>query len=699
MGKRLQDVLDGWGQGAITTLEPDMIPKDASPRILNGELSFAAGGKAVIRKRKGIEAILASPLEAAAVIGQHEFRPQTDGVFTPFHIAVTDAGNLYAISGGTPTLLDSSLDPNAFAPDFETATNLCFMVNGTDALKVTKAGNATQNFGITRPAAAPTISAGTGSMTGTYDVAISYYNSVTGHESSRSDESTITLSGQGLTITIPSVTDPQVDVVRVHIRKQSLSAYFFKVSTGTGYNTTTGGWAEGYGSLTLDLSDSTLNAFVILSPDDSENDPPPSGVRFLCWHNARMFAADDSQLYYSKIGKPEAFDPDLFEKINPNDGQVITGLHSVGGILVIFKSRSIWGLYGDDPNSWYLRKIDADIGCTSHRSIVTAEGRTYWWSEQGPVVWVEGDNAFPIGKELIQSTILFSSLDAEQFSEVLAAADRTRQRILFAVRELGETQNNVILPYSYRLSRWESTKWDPMDTCSMAEVVDDTGNWAVSLGNYAGELFLMSKGDVDGIDTGTLAGTFVASGTSMTTITDVNASFATNLVERRVTVVDSTGVHVGRGRITTNTGTSFTLAAAITGLTSGETYAYYLGGPDFQFDTYWGTFDLPFYKKRFEFLFVEADAADSTNLAIDMAFNFDPDQGQTQLQSLTGADGTWNAPIWTGADYGTLTRVSKRIRIGRTGRAWKVRVRQPAANAPVTLLKLGVQAELMSTKS
>ena len=71
---------------------------------------------------------------------------------------------------------------------------------------------------------------------------------------------------------------------------------------------------------------------------------------------------------------------------------------------------------------------------------------------------------------------------------------------------------------------------------------------------------------------------------------------------------------------------------------------------------------------------------------------------QIRIMALTGKDTTWDADIWDTGVYGTATRVQSRMHVGRTGRSWRCRVRQPAANKPVTLLKIQATAEMMTTK-
>lgn len=700
MGRVLIEELRDWGNGVITSANADVIPPNSSPRGWNSALSKVAADQAVVSKRRGLGLVTETAIEGnPAVIGQYQFRPRSSGSLGSVHLAVTDAGSVELIgSDGSVANLVTGL-VGTEPPDFETANNLCFIANGVDRFKVVMDSGVptVQGFGMEAPEAPTAVGTGSGAMSGEYEVALSYYNALTGHESSRSPVTVVNLSNEKLKVTIPEAADPQVTHVRVHIRKTTQNAYLFKVSSGTDYDPNGGGWPNAYGDLELDLSDGDLLNLLILSPDEDENDPPPDGIRYLCWHQSRMFAADDKTVYYSKVELPEAFDPEFFLQVNPDDGQLITGLHSSGGVLLIFKSQSVWGLFGDDPNSWYLRPIVTDIGCMSFRSILTVEDRLYWWAAQGPVQWDGQGQPHPIGQLFIQGTL--DGLDTSQFGNVIAGVDTIRSRVIFAVASASSTRNDVWLPFNYRLNRWDASKWDPLDAASFCQFVDTNNQPGLMVGGYAGHIFSLWTSDNDGLPEGsTSTGTFTASGDSVTTVTDDGATFG-DLVERKVTIVDANGVWVGRGRIAANDSTSFTLASPISGLTNGAVYTYYIGGPDFQWDTPWSHMGEPLRKKRYEYLWVGADAVASTTLHLDLGFGFNPSYGQTRGQALTGPSTEWaDSVLWTARSYSTTEVVQPRIRIGRTGWPWRLRIRQHEPDKPISIRRIAVQAELQTTK-
>jgi hypothetical protein len=290
-----------------------------------------------------------------------------------------------------------------------------------------------------------------------------------------------------------------------------------------------------------------------------------------------------------------------------------------------------------------------------------------------------------------------------------AAVDVVNQRVLFGVPTSGEDRADAILPWNYRLQRWESSGWDPIDPASLGEFSDSNGRSWVYLGSHAGQLFRLSDGTNDGLPAGTTSsGTFVAAATTATTITDAGATFTTTggaLVERKVTVVDSRGVPVSshRARVTSNTGTALTLNQQVGQLTVGDTYTYYVGGPDWQWDFRWEDFGDPFFKKRFEFLYLMLTVGDvNSNVYADLAFDYLTESSRIKtiaIDTVSSGSGIWDQSLFDQATWGSLVvGDTNRERVARTGKVWRVRLRNHAPNASVVLRKLGMRAERLTDK-
>ncbi len=706
MGQVLSETIRDWAGGVITALEPDEIPSNASPRVLNGCFVSVGGGKAVTAKRRGMRCMNATPITGSpAIIGQHEFAHLSSGVLSRYGLKISNSGRIdWMNTGGTLTTIDATgLTAGDLYPDIVTASNRAFIVNGTDRKKVAIVAGSpvVQNFGITRPVVG-TFSGSAGAAgipNATYELRVVYYNGNTGALSSASDtaSATVTLTSDKLDVAnVPVSPDSQVTERWIFVRNiATMRNFYFVHNIADNVSTSATG---------IDWTDANL---IIVAPDTAENDPPPAGVKYIAWHRGRLFVADDSQLYYSKELLPEAFDPDNVESVNPDDGQKLTGLAVLGNALIIFKTNSMYTLVGDDPAEWSVQQLDPDIGAISHRSIDTADGILYWWSEQGPASWISGSPRL-IGQDLIP-TLCGPTGDGVNYDQqhlICSGVDFVNRRILWGVPGSGQTRNTKILSYNLALQRFEGM-WDPMDVASFGVAEDLEGQPWLFLGGYRGQVFKVWDADNDGIATGTSTGTFVAAATSISSITDLLATFDTTgagLVERKVTLLNSDGDQVGssRPRVTANTGTVLTLETPIVGLTVAATYTYIVGGPNWQFDTYWGDFALPFYKKRFEYLYVIARLTSSSHVVYaDITFNFDTSSELTTTLSFTSGagDSVWDSSVWDVGRWDSQSIAYARKRIAKTGRVWRARFRNAHANQPIVLLKVSVRVELLTDKS
>lgn len=675
----VEDVYRDWGLGVVTSILPDEIPLTASPEARNAILVNVGAGKGVPATRKGLTTRNRTAVVATPIHNQVAYK-RRDG--TIYHIGAHTSGQLVRLlADDTTATLSTAL--GASVPSFTVANDLCFITSTSAQLKLR--GLTVEGFGITRPSP-PTPAAGSaGAMTGTYEVALTFYNTNTGHESSRSDAASITVTATTIDVSWSAPSDAQVTHTRVYLRKPTLGTNFFQVAQVTAATTTAG----------IDVSDTSYSALITVGPDTVENDPPPGGCSSSAWHRSRLFLADETNLYYSKIALPEAFDPEAFEPVNADDGQTIVGLLSAEDRLYVLKRDSVWALEGDDPATWYLTLVDASTGCTSFRSIWTVEQTAGWWSEHGPVV-LSGGRLANIGQPTIRTLIEPTALNTARLGEICAAVDVVEQRVLWLTSSSGSSENDQWLSYNYRLGVWEGI-WDPMAAASIIFIEDAQSRPWVHIGSYLGQFFRVFEGTNDGVASGTKTGTLTASGTSMSSFTGLSGldTTGTKLAGRILYLVSATGTLTGRATISTNTATAITTAAAITGLTSGATYTWFIGAIDFRWSTKWSDFGEFSTKKRFTFLEGQVESA-SQSIAyyIDMSFNFDTSVGQAKTVTTTNtADAAeWDVSLWDSSLWGIGGTATPRYRIGRTGRAYRARVRF-LGHGELELRKLRIRAD------
>lgn len=704
MPSRLFDEVKNWANGINTSAAPDQIPEGASPRGRNTTLKQIGENTALVSTRRGLLTLNSTPVTGSPALWGFQFKKESG---TNYNLLVSNTGRLDILnSDGSLTAVSSPFTSGDHPPIFAVANDLCFIVNDVDQKKFD--GTNVRNFGITRPSAPTATPDAGGSMAeGVWEVALSYYNSATGHESSRSDATSVTLTAgnQKIDVSWSAPADAQVTHVRVYIRQNAAGPNFYRAIAGAtpAADGTHGGYAPATTATELDISASQYSAFVLLAPSTTENNPPASGLQGPCWHNSRLFLFDAGNIYYSTIRNntpyPEAFHPDDYDPVSPNDGDTIIGLYSYGGVLYIFKKFSLWKLEGTDPNSWDIAKV-SDTPCSSMRSIVEADGILYWWGGHLGLIGYGSGAPISLGKQFLASSIDEEVLNETGYETVCGGVDENNETLLMAVPGVGSTRNTLIIPFNYRLRRFAAEYWNPLDVNSMWAVETSEDLKALYLGGYAGQAFEFDAARNDGVPTGTTSSGSVTSATS-TTLVDSGASFANTggkLVDRYVYAISSDRLSVQRRRITNNTATELTVTPAWD-VTPNTTYSYVVGGIDFSIDTPWMTNPTIFTKKRYEFIYVQAESSDpNIELDVDLFVSMnDTDPKRSKRLSAGGTGGVYDDPtsIYDSTVYAGRAVTFGKIRAACVGRAWKIRVRGILVDKSVSISKIALQVEVL----
>lgn len=589
MSRRLPpDQYDNWVTGVVTSMKSDALPPTASPRGRNSALLSVGPGAAKVGKRRGgsplvsaaeaMGSVTPAPSTQATIHSLHAYRRLVSGAYTPTLLAAQhETGDLYAVADdGTTTLLDAAaFGVNQTAPGWATFDSTAFGFAGTERVKVVdNAGTlVVQNIGIVRPPATgatafnwtAAVSAVAGVMDGTYELALSFYNELTGVESSRSDETAVSPTLDQVNLAWATSPDSQITHVRVHIRKTApsvLNEDFLWVQAGTGF-VAGKGVPIATAATTLNLTNAEILAFT-LSPDTVEYTPPAKDVDGASLdslygavvHGSRLLCWSRTGVYYSQFDKPEQFDPESFEPVGPGVGGELVACHAVNeDVVAVFKRGALYGIFGNDPNSWSVDLIDPSVGCVAPASIVTVEGKTYWWSALGPVVWDHASAPVQLGFRLLRTTADPDYTNPAAWEGIVAHVDPPRQQVVFWVPEAGSVVNNIGLPFNYQLQAWESDRWDPFDVAAAVSGEDSDGRPYVLLGGYYGRVYRWWDADVDGARTAnpdlatvTLSGTvFDVTTTTLTAAGTV--VFTAALEDHLITVYDADGESLTR-RIT-----------------------------------------------------------------------------------------------------------------------------------------------------
>ena len=635
-----------WSEGVHASAQPDLIPDNASPRALNASWDAVGDGSAIVRQRRGLQKFTTSVIGSLTnpIIGQAFFQKrETSGAFTNHHLAVGQGGELVVVAGNGVLASVSSVIFNGVPANmsYVVANNRVYIVVGSPIHVDGVPGNGLvydgvswTKLGIAGPvemlAVTPT---GSGEMTGTYDVAITFYNETKGIESSRCVETTVVCTAQQIQVMWDFPPDPQVTHVRIYLRKQEISTGFYKAAE-IPVNVALGIGASG----TIDISDDEYNGLITEAPGTTDHEPLPDGVKYLAWWRNRLFAATDREVYYSDSESAEAFDVGIFEDPGKDDGQKITAMLVAQDALVILKEDSVYRISGTGPNDWVVELISPTAGCVAPKSVLYTDGNAYWWSARGPVVWTGDGEPMRLGAAFISDLISSDVLNYSLLGQIQGVHDIKNERIIWAVPEVGRAQNTLMLPYKYRLGRFEG-QWYAIDVASFLAAEDSIGQPLVFIGGYYGHIFRWWAGDNDGTPTnGTASASFTAAAAAMTEIlsTDPGAD-PTVWTGLYLYVLGPNGESFPRRRIVSWNGSTgaHVLDAPLKGLIVGSVYTWQIGAIDFQFDLKWQNDGMPFMKKRYEFLYTQVKSPAATTLYADISYDYSEAEPHSRVLTVT----------------------------------------------------------------
>jgi hypothetical protein len=218
--------------------------------------------------------------------------------------------------------------------------------------------------------------AGTGPVAGTYAYKVSFYTA--SYEVIFNVASAAVVNGAGdhdISLTnIPIGPDTYLTEAvtgrKIYRNKLADQTHWFLLTNGTIANNT---------ATTLTDSDTDAGISATAYPAGSATWTPPLG-KFYLLHQNRLFIANNptypSRIYYSKDGSHELFETstDYFD-IRQNDGDEITGIFNLLGILTISKTNTWQKLYtnGDDPSAdWEISDpFSGAVGCDTPYSAKT----------------------------------------------------------------------------------------------------------------------------------------------------------------------------------------------------------------------------------------------------------------------------------------------------------------------------------------
>ncbi len=170
-------------------------------------------------------------------------------------------------------------------------------------------------------------------------------------------------------------------------------------------------WLNG-GSLLMRYWNGT--AFTSLTNTANNNYTAPTGgnaplARLIADHSGHMWWADTvesgvryrSRLRFSHPLQPEDFAANDYFDIEPDDEtNQITALVPFRNMLLVFKQRGVFAVYGTDRSNFLVERVSTQAGVFSQEGVATNSGVCYWWSTDGNVYAFNGKGVVPLGDRI-----------------------------------------------------------------------------------------------------------------------------------------------------------------------------------------------------------------------------------------------------------------------------------------------------------
>ncbi len=203
-------------------------------------------------------------------------------------------------------------------------------------------------------------------LKGTYQYALTFYNSATGVESAASpltSELVLTEGGGVSFVGLPISTS--ADKKRLYRVGGALSNLALVATINADVTT-----------YTDRIADNLIDGRILTSADYY---PAPSNLSYIEHSAGMVFGAAGATLRFTPIGKPDAWPLSYAISFE----SVITGLAEVANGLLVFTSTKTYLITGTGPTTLARQLVDSKQGCVAAQSIQKLAGAALWLSTDG----------------------------------------------------------------------------------------------------------------------------------------------------------------------------------------------------------------------------------------------------------------------------------------------------------------------------
>lgn len=420
---------DDFSGGLNTKLSKFALPKNEGDIVENIRLGERL--KELTKRDKTV--IACDTLGDDPITGIHRFY-KSDGTKKTIINYVNKVAVCDDATGLATTILTTTSSDNRWS--WETWHDLALGTNGVDPVVKYDGSSASATYLGSLLA----LDAGSGAgPNGSYKYKVTCYTA--SYEASLDTPSnTVVVTDNDINLSmIPICTDQilgQATIGRKIYRTETAGSTYKLLTNGTITNNT---------AVTLTDSDADGALGATLSPTSLNT--VPKG-RFILVHRNRLWLANNvaspSRLYYSEDGEHDFFLLDAYFDIRPNDGDGITFIKNLLGILTVSKNKTIQKIdtTGDDPSAdWAISDPFSFIGCQAPYSAVNTDAGIMYLGNNG-IYNFSGQYS-----ELIsdQVTPVIRDISLSNFANVWATYFKSTYYMAYTSSATGSSFNDRVL--------------------------------------------------------------------------------------------------------------------------------------------------------------------------------------------------------------------------------------------------------------
>lgn len=393
-------------------------------------------------KRKGYESQLDSAWTGRSITAGIEYKTPSNAirevVFGTTGLAA--GGTIGFNNAGTISTILGSLSGTARG-FFVQLGNLLGYFNGVDA-PVIYDGTTTRQMGITRPTTAPAFvsASAAGSLVplSSYSWAYTFYNSVTGAESTPSDLLTYALTGGNdeVSFTVEAGDSNTADTVRIYRTYANGNQLFLEQEQTIGTTAISSTLSDDSLTTALEIDNSRVTDFA-----GSEN------AKFPCLAANRLFlATGENEIRHSKIGQSgpmfESFEVSakVDTKGTYGNRDTLVGIGHAGDVPIVLKDSSFGRLeptglpdstLPTDKVRYLYTEMSDNVGAVCHAAQCEVLGELLWLAKDN--IYATDGRQFRAVATPISSFLRTCGYLTTQTSRISAVNDTRNQRVIFSL--------------------------------------------------------------------------------------------------------------------------------------------------------------------------------------------------------------------------------------------------------------------------